>query len=100
MTVVDEPEIEEDEEVEANERAARTKEPATEVEDYGKVIALWNEIKPALRDLLFMAVGSLEMLLLIFLGTWLTGINLVHIVYIAGLFTAMAASYSVDLYLR
>jgi eukaryotic-like serine/threonine-protein kinase len=97
-----EPELEEEEEEEVEEqpatrRAARTKEPVTADEAYGKAAALWNEIKPDVRDLLFLAGGALGMLLIIFLGTLLTGINLV---YIAGLLTGMAASYCVDVYLR
>jgi serine/threonine protein kinase len=101
VTVTAEPEAEEEEE-EADEgpaprRAARAKAPVAADEAYGKVLALWTEIKPDLRDLLFLAGGALGMLLIIFLGTLLTGINLV---YIAGLLTGAAASYCVDLYLR
>jgi serine/threonine protein kinase len=97
----EEPELEEDtdenEEQPAPRRAERAKALVGAEENYGKVVALWQEIKPDLRDLLFLAGGALGMLVIIFLGTLLTGINLT---YIAGLLTGMAVSYCVDLYLR
>jgi hypothetical protein len=98
-----EQEVEEEEEEEAAaeqpvpRRPERAREPVPAEGAWGKAVALWNEVQPDLRDLLFLAGGALGMLLLIFLGTLLTGINLT---YIAGLFTGMAASYCVDLYLR
>jgi serine/threonine protein kinase len=99
--VAEEPELEEEDEEEAERpaprRAARAKEPVSADEAYSKAATLWNEIKPDVRDLLFLAGGALGMLLIIFLGTLLTGINLV---YIAGLLTGAAASYCVDLYLK
>jgi hypothetical protein len=64
---------------------------------WGKVVALWEEVRPDLRDLLFLTGGALGILLLIFLIELLTGIRLT---YIAGLATGMAVSYCVDLFLR
>jgi serine/threonine protein kinase len=97
-----ESEVEDDvEEVEEEDRPRRfpqrTREPVSAETAWGKVVALWKEIGPDLRDLLFAAGGALGMLLLIFLAELLTGIRLV---YIAGLVTGMAASYFLDLYLR
>jgi serine/threonine-protein kinase len=65
--------------------------------DADKALALWDEIKPGQRDLLFLAGGALGMLLLIFLISLLTGIRLP---YVAGLLLGMAVSYCVDLFLR
>jgi serine/threonine protein kinase len=97
-----EAEVEEDEGAEEEEeprprRPQRAREGAPPDGPWGKAVALWEEIKPDLRDLLFLAGGALGMLLLIFLVEILTGIRLT---YIAGLATGMAASYCVDLFLR
>jgi serine/threonine protein kinase len=90
-------EVEEEEEERPRRFPQRTREPVSAETAWGKVVALWREIGPDLRDLLFAAGGALGMLLLIFLAELLTGIRLV---YIAGLVTGMAASYFLDLYLR
>jgi serine/threonine protein kinase len=63
----------------------------------GKVAALWEEVNPDLRDLLFFAGGALGVLLFIFLVELLTGIR---IVYVAGLATGIVASYCVDSFVR
>jgi serine/threonine protein kinase len=91
---------EEEEEVEEERprrRRERSREPVSGDDTWGKTVALWQEIKPDLREGLFLAGGALGMLLLIFLVELLTGIRLT---YIAGLLTGMAASYCVDLFLR
>jgi hypothetical protein len=99
---VTESEAEEDEEGEEEERPAprrpqRTRAAAPQDGTWGKAVALWHEIKPDLRDLLFLAGGALGMLIVIFLAELLTGIRMP---YIAGLITGMAISYFVDLFLR
>jgi hypothetical protein len=98
----EEPEYEEGEEPAEEEaptprRTRRAKAPAADDGAWGKAVALWEEIQPELRDLLFLAGGALGMLLLIFLAELLTGIG---ITYIAGLVTGMAAGYCVDLVIR
>ncbi len=98
---VHEPQIEEDEEEEEAKppprRSQRTREAAPQDGAVGKAIALWQEIKPDLRDLLFLAGGALGMLIVLILAEILTGIRLP---YLAGLLTGMAISYCVDLFLR
>jgi serine/threonine-protein kinase len=95
-------EVEEDEEVEEEEepaprRRARSREPVEPEGTWGKVVALWEEVRPDLRDLLFLTGGALGVLVLIFLIELLTGIRLM---YLGGLVTGMAVSYGVDLFLR
>jgi serine/threonine protein kinase len=95
-----EPEVEEDEEGEeepAPRRPRRTREAASQEGAVGKAVALWQEIKPDLRDLLFLAGGILGTLIVLLLAELLTGIRLP---YLAGLVTGMAISYCVDLFLR
>jgi serine/threonine protein kinase len=96
------PEVEEDEEAEeevgpAPRRPRRTRGAATQDGALGKAAALWQEIKPDLRDLLFLAGGILLTLIVLFLAELLTGIRMP---YLAGLVTGMAVSYCVDLFLR
>jgi hypothetical protein len=55
------------------------------------------EVAPEVRDLVFLASGSLLMLALIFLVHLLTGMR---ITYVAGLFTGAVASYLVEMFLR
>jgi serine/threonine protein kinase len=64
---------------------------------WGRVVALWEEINPDVRDLLFLASGALGMLLLIFLVEILTGMRLS---YVAGLATGAAASFCVEQFRR
>jgi eukaryotic-like serine/threonine-protein kinase len=64
---------------------------------WGKATALWDEIQPEVRDLLFFGSGALLMLFLIFLVELLTGMRLS---YIAGLATGAAASFCVEQFLR
>jgi serine/threonine protein kinase len=90
-------EVEEEVEEERPRRPERSKELVGSDDAWGKAVALWQEIKPDLREFLFCAGGALGMLLLIFLAELLTGIRLT---YIAGLVTGMAASYVLDLFLR
>jgi serine/threonine protein kinase len=78
-------------------RQGRMRESGREEEVWGKVGALWNEISPDVRDLLFFASGALGVLLLIFVGQLLTGIR---IVYLAGLVTGIVASFCVDRFVR
>jgi serine/threonine protein kinase len=98
-----EPDVEEDEEEEEEveeerpRRRRRSKEAVVGEDAWGKAVALWQEIKPDLREVLFCVGGALGMLLLLFLGELLTGIR---VTYIAGLVTGMAVSWFVDLFLR
>jgi len=92
-----EDEVEEEEEQPAPRRPQLAREPVAQEGAWGKAVALWQELKPELRDLLFFAAGALVMLFLIFLVEILTGIRLT---YVAGLFTGMAASYCAELFLR
>jgi serine/threonine protein kinase len=95
-----EQEIEEDEDLdeEPGRRPPITKKRGgAEKGIWSKAVALWEEIQPEVRDLLFLSGGALGMLLLIFLASVLTGIR---ITYIAGLFTGAAASYFVDKFIR
>jgi serine/threonine protein kinase len=93
----DEEEVDAVDEEEERPRRRVTKSPAQAEGLWGKAVALWEEVHPEVRDLLFLAGGALGMLLLIFLGELLTGIR---ITYIAGLFTGAAASYFVDRFIR
>jgi serine/threonine protein kinase len=94
----EESEYEEDEEEEVRPRRQRRNgESVRQEELWGKVGALWNEINPDVRDVLFFASGALGVLLLIFVVQLLTGIG---IVYIAGLATGIVASYCVDRFVR
>jgi serine/threonine protein kinase len=62
-----------------------------------KAFAMWDEIRPEVRDLVFLASGALGMLVLIFLAEFITGIK---ISYLAGLATGAAASYFVEMFIR
>jgi hypothetical protein len=63
----------------------------------GKFAALWEELRPTNRELVFLAGGALALLVLIFLLSLLTGLR---ITFFAGLLTGAAASYFVDRYLH
>jgi len=78
-------------------RAATRKVPLEGEGIWGKAVALWDEIQPEVRDLVFLAGGALGMLALIFIVTLLTGIR---ITYIACLATGAAASFFVDRYVQ
>jgi serine/threonine protein kinase len=92
----EESEFEEDEEEARPSRHRRNE--SVPLEGFGnKAVALWEEIAPDVRDLLFFASGALGVLLLIFIVQLLTGIGLV---YIAGLATGIVASYCVDQFVR
>jgi serine/threonine protein kinase len=89
---------EEDEEEEASPRRRRRSGESVPLAGFGnKAVALWEEVSPDVRDLLFFASGALGVLLLIFVVQLLTGIGLV---YIAGLATGIVASYCVDRFVR
>lgn len=93
-----EEEPEELEEVEeAPRRPARKRAHAEQEGAWGKVVALWEEVQPGIRDLAVFAGGALVMLLLIFLVHFLTGLGLP---YIAGLATGVVASVFVDWFVR
>jgi serine/threonine protein kinase len=92
----EESESEEDEE-EAQPRRGRRNESVPLEGFGGKAVALWQEVSPDVRDLLFFAAGALGVLLLIFVVQLLTGIG---IVYIAGLATGIVASFCVDRFVR
>jgi serine/threonine protein kinase len=91
----DEEEVEE--EAVAPRRLARKKALADQDGLWGKAVALWEEIHPEVRDLVFLASGALVMLALIFLVHLLTGMR---ITYVAGLATGAVASYLVEMFLR
>jgi serine/threonine-protein kinase len=91
----EEPDVEEDGDGGDEEAPPRRHTPQEGI--WGKAVALWDELQPSVRDLLFIAGGALGMLAVIFLVELVTGIRLV---YIAGLVTGMVASYCVDLYLK
>jgi serine/threonine-protein kinase len=91
---------EEDEENEGEEEPqprGRMKGLAGQEGVWGKSVALWQEVQPEARDLVFMAGGALLMLVLIFLVEFLTGL---HLSYVAGLATGAVASYFVDRFVR
>jgi hypothetical protein len=92
---------EEEEEVEEEEVAprprAQRKAPVQGGTWWDRVVATWEEVRPEVRDLVFLAVGALLMLALIFLVEFLTGL---HLSYIAGLATGAVASYFVEMYVR
>src|SRR5262249_7581068 len=94
---LDEEQVDEAAEQEERPRRRITRRAAAEEGLYGKAVAVWDELKPEVRDLLFLAGGALGMLLLIFLGEILTGIRLT---YIAGLLTGAAVSYFVERFIR
>jgi serine/threonine protein kinase len=87
-----EEDVDEDEEA-APEQKERVKHEGL----WGKVVALWEELDIQIRDLVFLAGGSLATLTLIFLFAFLSGIRLT---YVAGLATGAVASYFVDRYVR
>jgi serine/threonine protein kinase len=95
---LDDEDVDETEEEEAAPRRAPRKRAGAEHEGVsGKLVELWEEIQPQLRDLLFLAGGALGMLLLIFVVELLSGLRLT---YVAGLATGAAASYFVEIFLR
>jgi hypothetical protein len=93
----EESELEEDEDEASPRRRRRNGESVRQGGFVGKVVALWEEINPDVRDYLFFGSGALAVLVLIFLVEILTGIR---IVYVAGLFTGIVASYCVDRFVR
>ena len=64
---------------------------------WGKAVALWEDVHPEVRDLVFLASGALAMLVLIFLVHLFTGMR---ITYVAGLATGAVVSYFVEMFLR
>lgn len=86
-------EAEDAEQEEEAPRARRSRTPAEEEGAWGKVVALWDELRPAPRDLVFVGVGALVMLALIFLAHLLTGLQ---ITFIGGLAVGGAVSYVVE----
>jgi hypothetical protein len=64
---------------------------------WAKGVALWQEVNPTIRDLVFAAGGALVMLALILLVEFFSGLRLS---YVAGLATGAVASYFVDRYVR
>ena len=93
--VEDEEEEQQEEEVKPRSRKLQGQDTAKEGV-WEKGVALWEEVQPQVRDLLFLAGGALGMLALIFIVGILTGIQ---ISYIAGLATGAVASYFVEMYL-
>jgi hypothetical protein len=71
--------------------------PAENEGVWGKVVALWDEVQPQVRDLLFLASGALGMLFLIFMAEVLSGLT---VTFVAGLFTGAAVSYFVEMFVR
>jgi eukaryotic-like serine/threonine-protein kinase len=92
-------EVEEDdaEEEEAPRPRGGQKVPAGQEGLWAQAVALWQEARPEIRDLVFLAAGALLMLVLIFLVEFLTGL---HLSYVAGLATGAVASYFVDRFVR
>jgi serine/threonine protein kinase len=90
-------EEEEEQEEAAPRRRARPRATAEPQGPWEKVVALWNEVHPEIRDLLFLSSGILLTLVVIFLGEVLTGLR---VTYIAGLATGAAATYLVEVFLR
>jgi serine/threonine protein kinase len=89
-----------EEDVDEDEETApgpRLKERVQQEGLWGKVVALWEELDIQIRDLVFLAGGSLATLTLIFLFAFLSGIR---VSYVAGLATGAVASYFVDRYVR
>jgi serine/threonine protein kinase len=95
----DEPEATEPEEEEepTPRKSPRRRVSAARGRIWGKAVALWEEVHPEIRDLLFFSSGVLFTLLLIFLGEFITGLRAS---YIAGLATGAAATYVVELFIR
>jgi serine/threonine protein kinase len=95
----DEPPIEDDEadeealEEEGETRPRKRSRKRDDAGVWGRAVALWQEVNPDVRDLLFLASGALGMLFLIFLVEFLTGMRLS---YIAGLATGAVASFCVE----
>ena len=87
----------EGEEEEAPSRPRPKKALADQDGAWGKAVALWQEVQPELRDLVFLAFGALAMLVVIFLIHFITGLGLP---YIAGLATGVVASYFVERFVR
>jgi serine/threonine protein kinase len=88
---------EEEEEEEVPRRSSRKRELAEPEGLWGKVFAVWEELQPQVRDLMFLAGGALGMLALIFIVELLTGLR---ISYVAGLATGAVATYFVEMYVR
>jgi hypothetical protein len=90
----------EEDEGEEEAPAARRPERKAVAEEEGaraKAVALWQEVNPTIRDLVFAAGGALLMLALIFLVEFFSGLRLS---YVAGLATGAVASYFVDRFVR
>ena len=83
--------VEQDEEAAAPGRRSRT--AAEDEGAWGKAVALWGELRPEPRDLIFLGVGALLMLALIFLAYLLTGLQ---ITFLGGLAIGATASYVVE----
>jgi hypothetical protein len=64
---------------------------------WGKVVALWTELHPQARDLVFLGSGALVMLALIFLAHLITGLQ---ITFLGGLAVGATASYVVEQLLK
>jgi serine/threonine protein kinase len=93
----EEAEEEGDEDEVATKQPARKKSLGEQDGLWGKAVALWEEVHPEVRDLVFLASGALVMLGLIFLVHLLTGMR---ITFVAGLFTGAVVSYFVEMFLR
>jgi serine/threonine protein kinase len=96
----DEPATETEEEEHDEPVAARRSRRRAAGEPQGawdKAVALWDEVQPSIRDLLFLSSGMVGTFILIFIGEVLTGIRMS---YIAGLATGAALTYVVDLFVR
>jgi serine/threonine protein kinase len=91
-----EAEQDEDEEVEETPRRRVPRDAAASA-PWQQALAWWDENRPRVRDLLYLAGGALGMLALIFLVELFSGLRLT---YVAGLATGMVASYFVDLFVR
>lgn len=63
----------------------------------GKLGALWDEVRPEARDLVFLSGGAVSVLLVILLIELLVGLRFI---YVAGLVTGAAASYFVEVFVR
>ncbi len=95
--VVEEDDHEDEAEAPAPRRRPERQRVAEEEGAWAKVVALWQDVNPTIRDLVFAAGGALVMLALIFLVEFLSGLRLS---YVAGLATGAVASYFVERFVR
>jgi serine/threonine-protein kinase len=86
-----------EEEEEEAPRPRRKKSVAEHEGAWGKVVELWEEVQPEVRDLVFLGGGALLMLALIFLVEFVTGLRLS---YVAGLATGVVVSWFVGVFVR